>query len=142
MKLSRRKFMVASPITAGAVLTLGGDAAARALGESPIFADRLSQLGWQSFLPFVNTDFTFGQGGNAVVLRLVDIKDLRTTETRGTAGQECFALRFQGPFDRVLSETTHKVNHFNLGDFDLFITDGGRQGREQFYTAVINRIVK
>jgi hypothetical protein len=50
-------------------------------------------------------------------------------------------MRFQGPYDNVLSQNTYSVNHFNLGDFDLFITDGGRKGREQYYTAVINRLI-
>ena len=39
--------------------------------------DSLATLGWDAFLPYVNTDFTFGEGLNAVVLRLVDIKDSR-----------------------------------------------------------------
>ena len=55
---------------------------------------------------------------------------------------ENFVMKFQGPFDQVLEQGTYKVSHFRLGDFDLFITNGGRVGKEQYYVAVINRIVE
>jgi len=103
--------------------------------------DALARLSWDSFLPFVNTDFTFGEGSNAVSMKLVDMTDTKPVRTRVRKGQECFILKFHGPFDKVLKQGTFRVNHFNLGDFDLFITDGGRLKRNQFYTAVINRII-
>jgi hypothetical protein len=33
------------------------------------------------------------------------------------------------------------VNHFNLGDFQLFITADGQVGKLNVYHAVINRVV-
>lgn len=144
MEISRRKFILAAPIVAGAVLQFSGVAAGQSAAPMrPVaVADRLSRLSWDSFYPFIHTDFTFGQGGNAVSLKLVSMTDTKPAGFSGGPGHECFVMRFLGPFDRPLKEGTYRVNHFNLGDFDLFITDGGRVKREQYYTAVINRITR
>ena len=40
----------------------------------------------------------------------------------------------------MFADGTFKVNHFNLGDFDLFITAAGQKGRLNVYTAVVNRV--
>lgn len=146
MKLTRRNFLAAAPLAIGAVLQFNGVALGQKSG-SGLFAipvltgDALSRLTWDSFLPFVNTDFTFGEGSNAVSLRLVDMTDTKPAGKRVRRGQESFVLKFQGPFNQPLTAKTYRVSHFNLGDFDLFITDGGRVKRQQYYTAVINRIV-
>jgi len=147
MNITRRKFLEAASLTIGGVLALKGGVAGQRMDRGGLFAipdltgDALSQLTWDSFLPFVNTDFTFGEGRNAVSLRLVDIKDARPTGRRYSKGQENFTLKFQGPFDRPLTDKTYQVNHFNLGDFEMFITNGGRVKRNQYYVAVFNRIV-
>jgi hypothetical protein len=140
-KVTRRKF-IGTAVAAGAVAASGvnviGQIAVRATG---VGKDSLSKLGWDAFLPFVNTDFTFGQGENAVVLRLVDIKDSRPLGSKSRkVGQENFTLKFTGPGRSPLKDGTYSVNHFNLGDFDLFITAAGQQGRLNVYTAVINRV--
>lgn len=146
MKITRRTFLAAAPLAAGAVLQFNGVALGQK-ADGGLFAipdltgDALSRLTWDSFLPFTNTDFTFGEGGNAVSLRLVDMKDARPAGRRYRKGQESFTLKFQGPFDRPLTDKTYRVNHFNLGDFDLFITNSGRVKRNQYYVAVFNRIV-
>lgn len=146
MKITRRKFLVAAPLAACAVLQFNGVALGQR-ADGGLFAipdltgDALSRLTWDSFLPFVNTDFTFGEGGNAVSLKLVEMTDTKPRGKRVRRGQESFILKFQGPFNKPLADTTYRVNHFNLGDFDLFITNGGRVKREQYYIAVINRII-
>ena len=143
MNISRRKFLLATPVVAGALLlnrnVLGQGP--EIIGSSDLEIDELARLSWDSFYPFINTDFTFGAGYNAVSLKLVNMTDSRPLRLRKKSGQENFVMRFQGPRDPVLSQNTYRVNHFNLGDFDLFITNGGRVRREQFYSAVINRVV-
>ena len=91
-------------------------------------------------MPFINTDFTFGEGTGAVSLKLLDMTDTKPEGLKVAKGQECFIMKFQGPYQQPLKQGTYHVNHFNLGDFDLFITDGGRVKRTQYYIAVINRI--
>lgn len=147
MKLTRRNFLAAAPLAIGAVLQFNGVAFGQKAIRGGLFTvpnlsgDALARLTWDSFLPFVNTDFTFGEGSNAVSLKLVELTDTKPAGKRVRRGQESFMLRFQGPFNRPLTDRTYSVNHFNLGDFELFITNGGRVKREQYYVAVINRIV-
>jgi hypothetical protein len=141
-KVTRRKF-IGTAVAAGAVAASGasvmGQIASIATGGAG--KDSLATLGWDAFLPYVNTDFTFGEGLNAVVLRLIDIKDSRPLGSKARrAGQENFVLKFTGPGRSPLKDGTYLVNHFNLGDFDLFITGAGHQGRLNVYTAVINRV--
>lgn len=141
-KVTRRKF-IGTAVAAGAVAASGANVIGQiaSIATNAAGKDSLSKLGWYAFLPFVNTDFTFGQGANAVVLRLVDISDSRPlgSKSRNT-GQENFVLKFTGPGRSPLKDNTYQVNHFNLGDFDLFITAAGQQGRLNVYTAVINRV--
>lgn len=146
MKISRRKFLVAAPIVAGAVTQFNGTA----LGQRDVASkirpfiegDGLARLNWDSFYQFIHTDFTFGQGRNAVSLKLVYMADSRpfNPSRRKMRMNENFVMKFQGPLDQGLVQGTYKVNHFNLGDFELFITDGGEAGKEHCYIAVINRI--
>ncbi|HEV7700822.1 MAG TPA: hypothetical protein VGO43_11380 [Pyrinomonadaceae bacterium] len=148
-KVSRRKFIGTAALTAGVVVGMDG----AVLGQirsvpsggkaAVVGVDALSRLGWSSFLPFVNTDFTFGQGGNAVTLRLTDMTDSRPLDARRArkAGQENFVMKFTGSGRAPLKDGTYEVNHFNLGDFQLFITADGQAGKLNVYHAVINRVV-
>lgn len=146
MNISRRKFLAAAPVVAGAVLQLQGTALGQRGSTTKLSAelpdaDALSRLEWDSFYPFINTEFNFGTGGKAASLTLISMKDTGPEGSAKGTAPKCFVMKFQGPYYQPLAEKTYNVNHFNLGDFDLFITDGGRAGRVQTYNAVINRIV-
>jgi hypothetical protein len=55
----------------------------------------------------------------------------------------CFVLTFKGTADsRRLEQNTYPVEHFALGRFDLFISEGNLVDNEYVYTAVINRTTK
>jgi|ERR1043166_1864979 hypothetical protein len=138
MRISRRNFLGTASAAVAAILQFKNVSFGqrRVIGQ-----DALSLLSWSSFYPYITTDFTFGRGGNAVSLTLVEMTDTRPATFRGPKGLECFVMKFQGPFYQPLAQGTYQVNHFALGDFDLFITDGGRSGKRQFYVAVINRLV-
>jgi hypothetical protein len=148
MKVTRRKFITLAPVAAGAVLQLKGTAAGQRM-EKPapemlpptIGAADLAALSWNSFYPFINTEFTFGEGANAASLKLVEMSDSRPLERRSKTSGENFVLKFLGPFDKVLKEGTYYVEHFRLGSFQLFITNGGGGKRRQYYLAVINRVL-
>lgn len=146
-KVSRRKFLGAAGVSAGSVVILNATALGQLGGVANAVAgnDPLSKLGWDAFLPFVNTDFSFytvGRGGGFIPLKLVDITDAR--RLRGQARkvrQENFVLKFASGEELPLGDATYSVNHFNLGDFDLFVTRAGRgQDGTYLYTAVINRV--
>jgi hypothetical protein len=138
MKVSRRKFVAAVPVVAGSLM-VGGQALgqiARRMGTG----DALSAFSWDSFIQYVNTEFAFGTGRDAVQIKLIDITDSRPVSRRSKRrGQENFVLKFSGPAGMPLTQNTYHVEHFGLGTFDLFITEGAREGNEKFYFAVINR---
>ena len=142
--LDRRKFIgVASAV---AVAGLGAEAVLGqkvrpGQGTAAVGADALAGLRMDQFLAYVNTDFKFGQGANAVTLRLADLEDMRPLNGRARKlGQESFVLKFTGPGRAPLTQGTYEVEHFNLGTFQLFITEGGKVGRLNTYFAVINRV--
>lgn len=139
---TRRKFIGTAVVAGAAAASSGGVLGQIAsIPTQGVGRDSLSKLDWNAFLPFVNTDFTFGDGLNAVVLRLVDMKDSRAYGTKArSSGQENFTLHFTGPGRSPLKEGTYHVNHFNLGDFSLFISPAGERRRLNLYTAVINRV--
>jgi hypothetical protein len=134
MKLTRRNFIAAAPVAAGAILHL------EALAQAEPGPDNLSKLGWASFLPFVGTDFSFGGiGVPEAILRLTDIEDTRPPGPMRRRSGECFVLTFSGPTNVPLVQGTYEVNHFNIGDFNLFISVGRRTADKISYYAVINR---
>lgn len=140
MKLSRRKFLVAAPVAAGALLQFKLPALGQNRAPAVVGIDALSRLSWSSFYPFINTDFTFrGSGGREAVLRLTDMVDTRPAGPM-PKGKECFLMKFVGHGRSPLVQGTYAAEHFNLGNFDLFITEGGQVGRSNMYFAVINRV--
>lgn len=148
MNISRRKFLAAVPFAVGAVLQLNGLASGQGLRKGlfripdDTSSDPLSRLTWDSFYQYINTDFSFGQGGNEVILKLTAMEDTKPAGVKLLLkGQECFVMKFNGPYRQPLTQGTYSVNHFALGDFKLFITEGGRLKRDKLYIAVINRLV-
>ncbi|MEP6848646.1 MAG: hypothetical protein ABI999_07305 [Acidobacteriota bacterium] len=148
MSISRRKFLVAAPAALGAVLLIRDTAGQKAVnGRLPraisAATDALSKLNWNSFLPYVNTDFTFRDpSGRAVTLRLTNMVDSKPEKFVPTSPkQECFTMTFKGPAKGTLAQNTYSVEHFALGRFDLFITFLGKTSKNSTYTAVINRTV-
>jgi hypothetical protein len=154
MKISRRNFIGAFSASLAAVIPFTGSirgaglGSVLGLGHSKIPGDALSQLSWSSFYPYINTDFEFasfqghspvsssrltlmGMTGNSGMVKATRARDPRT-----------FVLTFKGPAqtsDPRLAQDTYSVEHFALGRFDLFISDGNVVNGEYIYTAVINR---
>lgn len=144
MKVSRRKFLAATPLAIGLSLPVKG----LALGKTVAFmglkddGDSLARLTWDSFYPYITTDFTFcDAGGNSVDLKLTQMEDTRPRgyEPKGN-GEECFTLTFDGPLRQRLKQDVYSVEHFALGSFTLLITSQGSRNKRNFYEAVINRI--
>lgn len=96
----------------------------------------------ETFTPYVNSIFTI----NAVPLAeivLIEVKETPLVVAKGstrTPTGECFTLTFRGPSRTRFRQETYTVDHAALGKFELFITPTDRpSGKEQLYTAVINR---
>ncbi|HKX83978.1 MAG TPA: twin-arginine translocation signal domain-containing protein [Pyrinomonadaceae bacterium] len=140
MKITRRKFLGAASAAAAVLLPLKRDVHGQILAPG----DALASLGWDSFLPFVNTEFVFNGpfGTGDVPMKLIEIKDSRPFDSPARkTGQENFVLKFAGPSAYELKSDTYVVEHFNLGRFNLFITEGAQKGKTQLYFAVINRVL-
>lgn len=146
MKVSRREFLAATPLALGASLPIS----ALALGKTASLAafendggDPLARLTWDSFYPYINTNFAFRDAdGKSVDLQLtrMDAAQPGGSKPRGEA-DECFALIFGGPLRKPLMQDVYTVEHFALGRFTLLITVLESKNRRNYYEAVINRIV-
>lgn len=144
MKLTRRNFVITTPLALG-LLKFGGSIfgqKARGGFKIPSLAgDRLAQLNWDSFLPYQYSDFIFSKGAEAYKLKLVDIVDTAPSGFVGKKEHPCFELHFEANFVTPIPADTYRVEHFALGEFDLFITPGGRKGGSSYAVAIINRLL-
>lgn len=146
MKVSRREFLAATPLALGASLPISGLAFGKTtslLGVEGDGGDALARLTWDSFYPYITTNFAFRDAdGKSVELQLTRMDDARPRnyKPRGD-GDECFALTFSGPLRKPLIQDVYSVEHFGLGRFSLLITVLESKNRRNYYEAVINRIV-
>lgn len=156
MDVSRRKFLGAFSSSVAGLLTFkasahGAQVFADFVGRSPssrMTLDALSQLGWNSFYQYLETDFDFSslQGARRSArparLRLVSMKDEDPLRKGWPVGESrCFVLTFsQSSKAATLRQDTYLVEHFALGRFELFISGAGINDYGFSYTAVINRI--
>jgi hypothetical protein len=149
MKFSRRKFLAATPLAIGALLPFNslanGIRLARGYFSVPggTSGDPLSRLTWDSFYPYIETNFAFrDSGGSAVDLQLAKMADTKPRGFKPTGpGQECFAMTFSGSLRKPLVQDVYSVEHFALGSYRLLITVVGKTRTGILYEAVINRIV-
>jgi hypothetical protein len=146
MKISRRRFIAATALGVGAVLPFSGFASGKGLttgyfsmadGSDPLYA-----LTWDSFYPYITTNFVFRDGdGSAIDLQLTKMADTMPRGYKPTVkGEECFSLTFSGSLRRPLVQDVYSVEHFALGNFSLMITVVGQARKSFIYEAVINRI--
>lgn len=148
MRLTRRNFLTAIPFALG-FLKFGGSLFGQSGKAGGLFplppglgGDRLAQLDWNAFLPYQYSDFTFSKGEGTWSMRLADMNDSAPDGFAGKSEHPCFELHFEGRFVKPLESDTYRVEHFALGTFDLFITPGGRKGKNSSAVAVINRLIR
>ena len=157
MKISRRNFLGALSASLAAGIPAAGRSGTSGLALSMLggptaalpSADALSRLGWTSFYPYLNTQFEFSsleRRRASEVTRLTlsaMVGDEPDGKTSGGTEPGCFVLKFMGRAGTdgpKLFQKTYAVEHFALGRFDLFVSDGDLVDGNYFYTAVINRV--
>jgi hypothetical protein len=157
MKISRRNFLSAVSASLASFFPLAKVAVAGGLSGSlfdkvstgTLGGDALSNLGWISFYPYLNTDFVFAVPGSrrGPTTRLT-LMAMTGSEPVGKKPSDsdplCFVLTFKGRLSEsasALRQDTYTVEHFALGRFDLFLSEGNLAGEDYHYTAVINRLV-
>ena len=155
MTVSRRSFLRASAtIALSAALPLGLStlAAGQKRRPAPPKAERpsipaeaqrnpLYNYTRETFSPYVNSVFIVNSIPLAEIV-LIEVKETPLVVDKRasrTPTGECFTLTFRGPNRTRFEQNTYTVEHAALGKFDLFITPTDKPGREQLYTAVINR---
>jgi hypothetical protein len=118
---------------AGRALARGAGAAAlsSSLGKPGSGPDYLQR---RTYLPLVGNNFRLTQPGSRTLrLKLIDAKEF------GDPG-ESFSLLFRGRVDPGTTSGTYRVEHPQLGQFDLFMGPVGRGVKGLDLEAVINRI--
>lgn len=144
MKISRRKFVGALSASAGIAFVFKQGILGQVTIVPPVDdGSLLAKMNFLTFFENLNTEFLFlNEDRVQVPLRLVSVTDSRPIEkSKWGQGQENFVLKFLGPRRFPLKQATYQVEHFALGAFELFITEGGTDKSGRAYIAVINRVV-
>jgi hypothetical protein len=89
-----------------------------------------------TFSEHLNTTFRLHYEPSVVELELIELFD------GSTPRQVRFSLVFRGPHDPFLAQRIYKMEHEQLGAFDLFIVPIKREEDGLYYEAVFNRLVK
>jgi hypothetical protein len=89
------------------------------------------------FSQHLNTKFRFKLGTQHVELELVEVKGYAGSPHE-QSGMERFSVYFDGPADPSLPQRAYKVEHEQMGTFDLFIVPLARQKQGCRYEAVFN----
>ena len=150
MNVSRRKFLVSFSASVATAFASAGAARAARAGGTSIGRAAGRHLSWNSLYPYIGTDFEFSHLEDrhqslGLRLRLVSMSNSDAAAQSFEREPQAFVLRFEARADEnfgVLGQDTYAVEHFALGRFDLFISQGTAAGGDTYaYTAVINRVI-
>lgn len=72
----------------------------------------------------------------------VEIKLIEVSELRESPRQERFSLLFLGPVDDPLLQSLYRMEHEQMGAFELFLVPVGKDDDGFLYEAVFNRVRK
>ena len=146
MKITRRTFLRVAPAIAAAVSQFGGVASGQSMTWLPPVGtgNRIGGFKFKDFYQNLYTDFMFvGKERIQIPLKLNVVEDVRPlARQKWGEGAENFILKFSGPARFPLKQGTYVVNHFSLGEFSIFITEGERARSGNTYLAVINRVTE
>ncbi|HEX8650772.1 MAG TPA: hypothetical protein VF708_08015 [Pyrinomonadaceae bacterium] len=88
-----------------------------------------------TFTPHLNSTFRIKQGDTvALELQLVGTTDVGTTPR-----QIQFSIVFRGPQNPYLVQSIYRLEHDQLGAFDLFLVPIKRDQEGMHYEAIFNR---
>jgi len=106
-------------------------------------ADQLSSLTEETFSLYVNTRFRiYTSPLTAINLELIKVKRWERPSQQQSASApqlDCFSVVFRGPRKIALESGTYKVEHYQMGSFDLFISPVNDRKKRR-YQAVFNRL--
>jgi hypothetical protein len=154
MTFSRREF-----VKTGAMMGLSAVAALKGaisvFGQQASFEqDRLFKLPDESqaderlteetFSRYVSTTFRiYTSPLTAINVELIKVSRRESPASEGSAKTpelDCFSVVFRGPRKLALQSRTYRVEHDQMGAFDLFITPVDDHKKQRRYQAVFNRV--
>jgi hypothetical protein len=131
-------------VAAGTPVSFNALAAERRAGDSglPGQPSAMSALMNKAmFAAHLHTVFHVqSRAGQTVPLELVELTEHKSAQQTARAGQECFALAFRARGRQALKQSTYRIQHRALGQFDLFITPIKSEKYGQVYEAIINHV--
>ena len=152
MTVSRRKFLQAGTmVSLAAVIPVKSVFGQMEVGQRGLFkvppesdADQFNRLTEETFSLYVNTKFRiYTSPLTAINLELIKVKRWERSsqpESVSAAQLDCFSVVFRGPRKIALESGTYKVEHDQMGSFDLFISPVNDRKKQRRYQAVFNRL--
>jgi hypothetical protein len=90
------------------------------------------------FAKNVNTTFRIEiESPQPIELKLIAVTP-RASEPHEQAGMERFSAIFSGPVDAFLPQTTYRLAHPEMGEFEVFLVPIGQEADGVRYEAVYN----
>lgn len=90
----------------------------------------------ENFAALLNTKFKVErEDGPNIELHLEEVSELKVS-----ARQEEFSIVFRGPGDTALGQGIRRLNHEQMGEFDLFLVPISRDAEGYRYESVFNRV--
>jgi hypothetical protein len=156
MNTTRRNFIKSSAFAAffagtglfSSLASASENSVAQGELSNDVLGDRLSYLTSEDFKKHIGTQFSLIREEEVITAQLLGItqtiRPIKIAQhlsggSRRKLTRETFTLSFQTLTDDF-SQATYQVWHPNLGQFDLFLVPGSKQGDQIFINAVINRI--
>lgn len=98
------------------------------------------ELNKAAFLAQLNTEFRIRQARTQVVVKLVEVKDLKYREGAGKE-KEGFSLLFRESSSSGLNQGTYEIQHEKLGKFSFLLVPVASKRKDGVsYEAIVNRL--
>jgi hypothetical protein len=111
----------------------------------------LDDLNGKIFRAQLHTQFKVSAGSKPLQLELVAVTEgddspvpqqAKSGLTGNSAGTEFFSLHFRGPSSPQLAQQIHRLDHQQLGVFEIFLTPISADGQGTVYEAIFHRFRK
>jgi hypothetical protein len=152
--VSRREFLktgtmvsLSAVIPLNSVVSVFGQASGSeqmGLFKVPAESQADERLTEENFSRYLNSRFrVYTSPLTAINLELINVKHLDSTSTKHaakTAKLDSFSVLFRGPRTTALESRTYRINHDQMGTFEVFISPVNDRKKERLYEAVFNRL--
>lgn len=145
MSVSRRRFLKSGAVVSAALVLKPG---ALAFGHNSLWTNTTNPASAHSyrremFAPYVGDVFRVRMGKQTVDLKLVALENApqpsRGVTTGKVARTDCFSIRFHAATSLPTRSGLQSLNHKELGQFDLFVSQA-KNGSQFVLTAIVNQV--